>query len=184
MILKNPKISCKENISLVNWVWPCTSPWWSWVTEAASSLPHPAVCVFLTWAVSFNKVQLLLSLQKLFVFFIFTYSVIRSIFDLRKMRSKPQLCSFLILFLQELVLIMHTEQQAQNILAQHTSILVTVTFLWYCYLCNVCKNGAVYKTFESQLKVVAVPVLTNFLAVGVCVSFGNIPIHFMMTVIV
>lgn len=183
MILKNPKISCKENISLVNWVWPCTSPWWSQVTEAASSLPHPAVCVFLTWAVSFNKVQLLLSLQKLFIFS-FSPTLWYDLSSISgKWEASPSSVLFLSFFAGACADYAY-EQQAQNILAQHTSILVTVTLLWYCYLCNVCKNGAVYKSFESQLKVVAVPVLTNFVAVGVCVSFGNIPIHFMMTVIV
>ena len=38
------------------------------------------------------------------------------------------------------------------------------------------------KYFGNQPKAVAV--LTNFLAGGVCVSFGNISIHFMVTVIV
>lgn len=111
MILKNPKISCKENISLVNWVWPCTSPWWSQVTEAASSLPHPAVCVFLTWAVSFNKVQLLLSLQKLFIF---SFSPTLW-YDLSRENEKQAPALFFSYpFLQELVLIMHTSSRLRT----------------------------------------------------------------------
>lgn len=179
------RIFCKETVTLVSWVWPHTS----WLPHALLKLHRAYHTQLFTCSLPWLPPLRSATLH----FFIFTRSVTRCTFLLRKRRSKHQLCPFLTLFFffQELVLMTHMSSrlgtpcssvrgQGSNQDTPWTSIPVACPFLGAVIYVPYGKPE--FRTFGSQPK--AVDVLTNFLAVGICVYFGNTLIHFVMTVIV
>lgn len=160
------------------------------VTEATPCLPHPALHLFLTPAPAPTKCN---SSSRSFLYF---HSLHDTMYlpPQEKEKQAPALSfsyPFFFFFLQELVLMTHMSSrlgtpcssvrgQGSNQDTPCTSIPVACPF-WGAVI-YVPYRKTEFRTFGSQPKAVAV--LTNFLAVGICVYFGNTLIHFVMTVIV
>lgn len=160
----------------MNWVWPCTSTWQSGALLKQHPIHHTRCSWLLYLSISFSKVQLLPTLQKLLISS-FSLTLYLPSWENEK---QQQFYPFLAFFCRSSWWL-HIQAAGWGHHVLCISILVqsplcgTVTHVMYL------KKVLCMKKFESQPKAVL------FLQISwqwEFVSFGNIPIHFTVTVIV
>lgn len=166
----------------MNWIWPRASHWQSCLLLKL----HPTYCpeLFMSFLSRLSVLIKHNSRQACKSCSLLRFHLLCDMVYLPSQENEKQAAalSFSYSSLQELVLITHMSSRLRTPCPSAPAFSLQLPSCGIVIYVMYVKMVLCITYFVSQPKAVAFP--TNFLAVGVCVSFGNIPIHFMMTVIV